>query len=186
MKENSTWLASKGNLYLQFLVWTKCASDVGQYWSLWWWVLGATLKFSRQSTPGMFHETEFLKKITMRMLLRVCYTLAYLIKDMTSHRPLQWDSLKWLCLILQCESYIKSPPQQNSSFGSLCIYVTSLLFARLEQPLCWWLRRLLRPGWAVASEGSHTVTTVVSIRERVYMLLWRVTLCRMARSSSSS
>ncbi len=173
MKENRTWLASKGSRYLQFLLWTKCSSDVGQYWSLWRWVLGVTR-----------HQTCSTKHNYIRMLL-MCYIyiFAFAINDMT-----QINSLVFNLAVLDNSVWIlrQSPSQQNSSFRSLGIYVTSLLLVGLEQPLCWWVRRLFRPGWPVGSEGSHTATTVVSILENVYMLLWRATLCCMARSSSSS
>lgn len=150
--------------------------------------------FLKQSALDMLHKTLFFN-YCIRMLF-MCYILVYSINDRKkniqstvdfSSLPSSFqneDSLKQLCLILRYESYIKGLSQQNSSFKSLCI--TSLLLVGLEQPLCWWLWRLFRPGWLVGSEGSHTATTVVSIRESVYMLLWRATLCRMARSSSSS
>lgn len=179
MKENRTWLASKGSRYLQFLLWTKCSSDVGQYWSLWWWVLGVTQIFLRQSAPDMLHKT-----LLYQDAVYVLYTVfAFAIKDMT-----QINSLLLNSAVLDISVWIllQSPSQQNSSFRSLGIYVTSLLLLGLEQPLCWWLWRVFRPGWPDGSEGSHTATTVVSILESVYMLLWRATLWRMARSSSSS
>ncbi len=118
----------------------------------------------------------------IRMLL-MCYIIAFAINDMT-----QINSLLLNLAVLDNSVWIlrQSPSQQNSSFRSLGIYVTSLLLVGLEQPLCWWVRRLFRPGWPVGSKGSHTATTVVSILESVYMLLWRATLCCMARSSSSS
>lgn len=111
-----------------------------------------------------------------------------------SHLKLWYDTNKQSTFEFSCAWYFsmkytdlhQSPSQQNSSFRSLGIYVTSLLLVGLEQPLCWWLWRLFRPRWPAGSEGSHTATTVVSILESVYMLLWRATLCRMARSSSSS